>query len=91
MGDTVDLSIAQYIPIEYVVTDYITRRVYEISVRLYKPQGIEDVYSVGEWVNVYDIFGRKIATTNENIYTMALPRGVYIIVMENGHTLKITK
>lgn len=91
IGDTIDLSIAQYIPIEYVVTDYITRRVYEISVRLFKPQGIEEVYSAGQWVNIYDIYGRKIATTNEDIYTMTLPRGMYIVVTESGQTLKIMK
>lgn len=91
IGDTVDLSVARYIPFKYVVTDFITRREYEISVRLYKPQGIEEVYTAGEWVNVYDIFGRKIATTNENIYTMTLPRGIYIVVTESGQTLKITK
>ena len=91
VGDTVDLTIAQYIPYEYVVTDYISRRVYEITVRLYKPQGLEEVYTSGEWVNVYDIYGRKIATTNEDIYTMTLPRGIYIVVTESGQTLKITK
>ena len=91
IGDTIDLSIAQYIPIEYVVTDYITRRVYEISLRLFKPQGIETVYTAGEWVNVYDIYGRKVATTNEDIYAMTLPRGIYIIVTESGQTLKIMK
>ena len=57
----------------------------------YSPEGIDEVYAVGDWVNVYDIFGRKIATTNEDIYTMPLPRGVYVIVTESGQTLKITR
>ena len=61
------------------------------SARMYSPEGIEEVYTVGDWINVYDIFGRKITTTNENIYTMELPRGIYIIVTETGQTLKITR
>ena len=93
LGDTLDLSIAQYLPVDYVVTDYIHRKVYEVTAVYRKPLGIEEVeaYSVGQWVNVYDIYGRKVATTNEDIYTMSLPRGIYIIVTENGQTLKISR
>ena len=87
----VNMSYAPYMAFNYIVSDYIQREVYEIKVVWRKPQGIEEVYSVGEWVNVYDIFGRKVATTNEDIYTMSLPRGVYIIVTENGQTLKISR
>ena len=90
-SDSIDLLIAQFIPIEYTVTDYIHRMNYDVKVMWRKAQGIEEVYEVGNWVNVYDIFGRKVATTNENIYTMNLPRGVYIIVTENGQTIKITR
>ena len=90
-GETVDLSTSAVLPVKYVVTDYINRAVYNVVVNTYDPQGIEEVYTEGDWVNVYDIFGRKIATTNENIYTMELPRGVYIIVTETGQTLKITR
>lgn len=90
-GEAVDFSTSMYKPVEYVVTDYINRRVYEVTVHTYTSEGIEDVYVVGEWVNIFDIYGRKIATTNENIYTMDLPRGVYLIVNENGKTAKIFK
>lgn len=89
--ETVDLSMSAILPVKYVVTDYINRCIYNVSVNVYTPEGIEEVYTVGEWVNVYDIFGRKITTTNENIYTMELPRGVYIIVTETGETIKITR
>ena len=58
---------------------------------IYDPQGIEDVYTAGQWVNIYDIYGRKVATTNEDIYTMELPRGMYIIVTESGETIKIMR
>ena len=56
-----------------------------------RPEGIDEVYEVGQWVNVFDIYGRKIATTNEDIYTMDLPRGMYIIVTEKGQSIKLMK
>lgn len=90
-GETVDLSTSNILPVKYVVTDFINRRVYNVSVTFYSPEGIEEVYTAVDWINIYDIFGRKIATTNEDVYTMSLPRGVYIIVNENGNTFKITR
>lgn len=90
-GETVDLSTSNILPVKYVVTDFINRRVYNVSVTFYSPEGIEEVYTAGDWINIYDIFGHKIATTNEDVYTMSLPRGVYIIVNENGNTFKITR
>lgn len=90
-GEIVDLSTSNILPMKYVVTDFINRRVYNVSVTFYSPEGIEEVYTAGDWINIYDIFGRKIATTNEDVYTMSLPRGVYIIVNENGNTFKITR
>ena len=90
-GEEIDFSTSTILPIEYVVSDYINRTTYKVSVRTYTSEGLEEVYAVGDWVNIYDIFGRKIATTNENIYTMSLPRGIYIIVTDAGHTLKITR
>lgn len=89
--EVIDFSASMLAPVEYVVTDYINRRVYEVTVHTFSSEGLEEVYSVGEWVNIYDIYGRKIATTNENIYTMSLPRGVYLIVNEQGKTAKILK
>ena len=82
---------AIYIPTTFVVTDYINREAYDLTIELYDPQGIEQTYEAGMWVNVYDIYGRKVATTNEDIYTMELPQGMYIIVMENGQSLKILR
>ncbi|MBQ8939790.1 MAG: Ig domain-containing protein [Paludibacteraceae bacterium] len=87
----VPLQYALYTPKIYVVTDYINRRAYSLTIDVYSPEGIENVYEAGEWVNIYDIYGRKVATTNENIYTMDLPRGMYIIVTESGETLKIMR
>lgn len=86
-GETVDLSDG-YLGIEYIVSDYINTKVYNAVVKVYRSEDIENVYAVGEWVNVYDIQGRKITTTNENIYEMALPAGIYIISTANG-TFKI--
>ena len=87
----VPLQYALYTPKIYVVTDYINRRAYSLTIDVYDPEGIENVYEAGKWVNIFDIYGRKVATTNENIYTMDLPRGMYIIVTESGETLKIMR
>ena len=82
---------AMGLPKKYTVTDYINQWVYEVSVRLYTPQGIEQTYESGMWVNIFDIYGRKVATTNEDIYTMDLPHGMYIVVTETGATVKIMR
>lgn len=90
-GEEVDFSTSLFYPVEYIVSDYINRTTYKVSIRTYTSEGLAEVYAVGDWITIYDIFGRKIATTNENIYTMSLPRGIYIIVTESGQTLKITR
>ena len=88
---SVDFSKSTFKPVDFVVSDYISRRAYHVVVMSKSSQAIEEVYEAGQWVNVFDIFGRKVATTNENIYTMDLPRGMYIIVTESGQTLKIMR
>ena len=91
-GEYADFSYATFTPVMVEVSDYINRRVYAVTVELHsKSQGMEEVYSAGEWVNIYDIQGRKVATTNEDIYTMALPRGIYIVVTESGQTIKLMR
>ncbi len=90
-GEEVNLKYSIFMGKEYVVTDYVNRVVYEFKVQLVNPQGIEETYEAGQWVNIYDIYGRKVTTTNEDIYTMDLPRGVYIVVTESGNTLKIMR
>lgn len=72
----------------YTVRDYINVRNYTVTV--INKTGIEEVYAEGDWVNIYDIHGRHIALTNENIYTMDLPQGMYIIVTAKG-SMKIFK
>ena len=76
---------------KYTVSDYINQWTYNFSIKLYVPQGIEEAYESGMWVNIYDIYGRKVATTNEDIYSMDLPHGMYIVVTKNGSTLKIMR
>lgn len=88
---SVDFSESLSFPVTYEVSDYINRRVYEVAIRFFNSEGIEDVYAAGDWVNIYDIFGRKVSTTNEDIYHMVLPRGVYVIVTETGQTFKIMR
>ena len=89
--ESMDLRFAAYIPRTFVVTDYINRRAYTFTVAYEQKQGIEEVYEAGMWVNVFDIYGRKVATTNENIYSMELPQGMYIVVTESGQTIKIMR
>lgn len=91
--DTLSMAHCTFIPMVFTVTDYINVRAYSVSVRVIRAESIEEVeaYTVGEWVNIYDIYGRKVATTNEDIYTMALPKGLYIIQTSQGNTLKIMK
>ena len=86
---SVDFSNWHY-GVRYTVSDYINTRSYDVLVQLYDPQGIDAIYTPGEWVNIYDMQGRKLTTTNEDIRQMALPTGVYIVVTENG-TFKLTR
>lgn len=91
-GEEIRLTYAHLRPQKYVITDYINKNVYDFILELYAPQqGIEEAYEAGQWVNIYDIYGRKVSTTNEDIYTMELPHGMYIIVTESGKTMKIMK
>ena len=90
-GETVDFSKSSFKPVVFEVSDYINRRAYDVTIHTYNPQGIDEIYTIGEWVNIYDIYGRKLTTTNENIYTMSLPRGIYMVVTSNGNTIKILK
>ena len=91
--DTLSMAHCTFIPMVFTVTDYINVRAYTVTARVIRAEGLEEVeaYTAGEWINIYDIYGRKVATTNEDIYTMALPRGVYIIQTSKGNTLKIMK
>ena len=89
--ETVDLQYTTFMPKTFVVTDYINRRAYNFSIVTYDPQGIDETYTAGQWVNIFDIYGRKITTTNEDIYTMELPKGIYLVVTESGKTIKIFK
>ncbi len=89
--EELDLRYTTFLPKTFVVTDYINRRAYSFKLIVKRPQGIDEVYTAGQWVNIFDIYGRKIATTNEDVYTMELPHGMYIVVTENGGTIKIMR
>ena len=76
--------------VPHTVSDYINVRTYDVIVRLQYAQGIEAV-EANEWINIFDVYGRKVTTTNEDYRTMDLPKGMYIIVTESGQTIKIMR
>ena len=86
---TVDFSNWHY-GVDYTVSDYINKRKYNVVVRLYSPEGIENI-EAGTWVNIFDIYGRKVTTTNEDLRTIDLPSGMYIVVTSDGQTVKIMR
>ena len=90
-NDSVNFSTSFVSPVIYEVTDYINRRPYEIIVYANSTEDIDQTYTAGEWVNIYDIYGRMITTTNQDIYQMELPHGIYIVVTANGGTLKFMR
>ena len=89
--DSVDFQSSNFAPVEYIVSDYINRRVYDVTIRHNQLQSIEDVYTTGQWVNIFDIYGRLVTTTNENIYTLSLPHGMYLVVTGTGETIKLMR
>ena len=86
---TVDFS-NWYYGVRYAVSDYINKRYYDVVVRLYSPEGIDNI-KAGTWVNIFDIYGRKVTTTNEDLRTIDLPSGMYIVVTDDGQTIKIMR
>ncbi len=87
----VNLSHSDTEPVPFVVSDYINRRTYNVSVHFYYSEAITNVYSVGEWVNVFDLYGRKVAATKEDVYRMDLPHGAYIVTTDTGAAFKILR
>lgn len=87
---SVDFSNSNLKAVIYTVSDYINVRHYVVTITAIQPMAVDEVYQSGEWVNIYDIQGRKIATTNEDIYSLSLPRGIYLVQTTRG-TLKIMK
>jgi hypothetical protein len=90
-GEELNLEYSMYMSQYFVVSDYVNRAVYDFKVQLISTQGIDELYEAGQWVNIFDIYGRKVSTSNEDIYSMDLPHGMYIVVTENGNTLKIMR
>ncbi len=86
-GEVVDFS-NPFISINYVVSDYINKVTYKVFVK--QPTALEDVYMPGEWVNIYNMQGLKVMTTNDDVHRLSLPRGVYIIQTPT-HSFRVFK
>jgi len=89
---TVDFSASNLLPVTIRVSDYINVRNYVVVVvaREKEQTGIEEVYQVGDWVNIYDVQGRLVRTTNEDLRTLSLPKGMYLVSTPRG-TMKLMK
>lgn len=85
-GSELDLRFTTFRPQTFVLTDYISRRVYTFSLRLQKRQGIEETENDNEITAIFDLFGRKMGSDKE-----ALPQGIYIVVQANGETYKFMR
>ncbi len=81
-----NLSNSNSVGVWVAVRDYINVVKYMVFVQV--PTGIEEVYVDGDWYDVYDYMGRKVASTNESMSSIDLPHGMYIIRTARG-TLKI--
>jgi len=75
-GEVVDFS-DPFLAKDYVVSDYINKVTYKVYVR--QATALDEVYMPGEWVNIYNMQGMKIMTTNEDVHQLSLPRGMYIV------------
>lgn len=69
-NEEVDLRFCPYVPKTFVVTDYISRRAYSFSIRLWRKEGIEDtedeiVPARKEWQN-----GQIVIIRGNNKYTI---------------------
>ncbi|MBO7409018.1 MAG: hypothetical protein J6T85_03920, partial [Paludibacteraceae bacterium] len=64
------------------VRDYINVAQYMVYVDT--PTDVEEVYVDGDWYDVYDYMGRKVASTNESLSSIDLPHGMYIIRTARG-------
>lgn len=89
---TVDFSASNLLPVTIRVSDYINVRNYVVVIvaREKEQTGIEEVYRVGDWVNIYDVQGRLVRTTNEDLRTLSLPKGMYLVSTPRG-TMKLMK
>lgn len=86
----INFSTSYILPIVMTVSDYINVRHYSVVVTAAPITAIDEVYEAGEWVKIYDIQGRLVSTTNEDIYTMDLPQGIYLIQTTRG-TMKLLR
>ena len=99
-GEEVDFSDTHF-GVNYTVTDGINVKVYNVIVRT--ATGVDEINEDGlwfdgitlhndmnVWATIYDVAGRKVATTNADYSFMALPNGLYL-VQTAGSTLRVLR
>lgn len=89
--EEVSLMYATLLPYPFVVTDFINHCVYSFSVQLSIDQSLANEREPQLPIHIYDIYGRKIISTQEDIRSVNLPHGMYLIVTAGGSTFKIMK
>ncbi len=99
-GEAVDFSDTHF-GVNYTVTDGINVKVYNVIVRT--ATGVDEINEDGlwfdgitlhndmnVWATIYDVAGRKVATTNADYSFMTLPNGLYL-VQTAGSTLRVLR
>lgn len=79
-GTELDMS-DSFFGVDFTVSDFVNQRIY--NVRLIVETGLEEILEEEGWVNIYDIRGQKVTTTND-IRGLSLPSGIYIVVGQKG-------
>lgn len=79
-GEVIDLSDTRN-GVTITVTDYINVRHYTLRIDLLT--ALDEAEATNEWVNIYDIQGRLVTTTND-IRHLQLERGMYVVVGAHG-------
>ena len=100
-GEIVDMSDSHY-GVRFTVSDMVNKKTYVAKATIaasLDDVNDEDIWYAGQtlhnpnsaWVNIYNVNGAFITTTNSDYDFSAMPRGMYLIITPTGNTLKIVR
>ncbi|MBQ9339761.1 MAG: hypothetical protein IJS13_05455 [Paludibacteraceae bacterium] len=99
-GTVVDMS-DRYFGVKYTVSDFINRKTYVAKATL--SASLDDVVSGlwmsglllnnpnGMWVNIYNVSGVLVTTTNSDYDFSYLPNGIYLVATASGSILRVMR